>query len=167
MKQAEHSVAGWGNTQAREKQTTAVHGRTHIGRKYYKITDEEVKVLARHSSTWLIKISGRQWNVTHKPKMNRDNGYDLPAIYKNILQQHPQDIRGAQRPEGLTSPPLKKASTVMAESSGRATISSFRYGKFSCYCKFINVCEGFIWRISRPSLNHKNKYQKYNSSVPR
>ena len=83
-----------------------------------------MKVLARHSSTWLIKISGRQWNVTHKPKMNRDNGYDLPAIYKNILQQHPQDIRGAQRPEGLTSPPLKKASTVMAESSGRATISS-------------------------------------------
>ncbi len=25
----------------------------------------------------------------------------------------------------------------------------------SWYCKFINVCEGFIWRISRPSLNHK------------
>ncbi len=26
------------------------------------------------------------------------------------------------------------------------------------YCKFINVCEGFIWRISQPSLNRKNKY---------
>ncbi len=25
------------------------------------------------------------------------------------------------------------------------------------YCKFINVCEGFIWRTSRPSLNRKNK----------
>ncbi len=25
------------------------------------------------------------------------------------------------------------------------------------YCKLINVCEGLIWRISRPSLNRKNK----------
>ena len=28
----------------------------------------------------------------------------------------------------------------------------------TCYCKFINVFEGFIWRISQPSLNCKNKY---------
>ncbi len=26
------------------------------------------------------------------------------------------------------------------------------------YHKFINVCEGFIWRVSQASLNHKNKY---------
>ncbi len=26
------------------------------------------------------------------------------------------------------------------------------------YCKFVNVCEGFIWQNVRPSLNHKNKY---------
>ncbi len=33
------------------------------------------------------------------------------------------------------------------------------------YCKFINVCEGFIWRISRSSLNRKNKYHTNNSST--
>ncbi len=26
------------------------------------------------------------------------------------------------------------------------------------YCKFIDVCEGFIWRFLRPPLNRKNKY---------
>ncbi len=26
------------------------------------------------------------------------------------------------------------------------------------YCKFINVCERFIWRNSRPCINCKNKY---------
>ena len=26
------------------------------------------------------------------------------------------------------------------------------------HCKFVNVCEGFIWRYWRPSLNCKNKY---------
>ncbi len=35
------------------------------------------------------------------------------------------------------------------------------------YCKFINVCEGFIWRISRPSLNRKNKYPANIIHVPR
>ncbi len=37
----------------------------------------------------------------------------------------------------------------------------------SHYCKFINVCEGFIWRISRPSLNRKNKYPVDIIYVPR
>ena len=44
-----------------------------------------------------------------KPEKNRDSGYDLPAIYNNILQRHPQGGGGA-RPEGLISPHLKKAS---------------------------------------------------------
>ncbi len=35
------------------------------------------------------------------------------------------------------------------------------------YCKFINVWEGFIWRISRPSLNRKNKYPTNIIHVPR
>ena len=35
------------------------------------------------------------------------------------------------------------------------------------YCKFINVCEGFIWRISRPSLTCKNKYPANIVHVPR
>ncbi len=35
------------------------------------------------------------------------------------------------------------------------------------YCKFSNVCEGFIWRISRPSLNRKYKYPANIIHVPR
>ncbi len=35
------------------------------------------------------------------------------------------------------------------------------------YCKFTDVCEGFIWRISRPSLNRKNKYSTNIIHVPR
>ena len=35
------------------------------------------------------------------------------------------------------------------------------------YCKFINVCEGIIWRISWPSLNRKNKYPTNIIHVPR
>ena len=31
----------------------------------------------------------------------------------------------------------------------------------------MNVCEGFIWRISRPSLNGKNKYHANIFHVPR
>ncbi len=38
---------------------------------------------------------------------------------------------------------------------------------FEQYCKFINVGEGFIWRISRPSLNHKNKYPANLIHVPK
>ncbi len=33
------------------------------------------------------------------------------------------------------------------------------------YCKFTNLCEGFIWWISWPSLNRKNKYHANNSST--
>ena len=37
-----------------------------------------------------------------------------------------------------------------------AKMNMIRVGK---YCKFINVCEGFIWQNSRSScLNSKNKY---------
>ncbi len=32
------------------------------------------------------------------------------------------------------------------------------------YCKFINVCEGFIWRISQQSLNSKTK-KKYPANI--
>ena len=87
--------------------TTAVG--EHIGRENHKIKDEEVKVLARESNTWQRKIREAVEIRTHKPEMNKDNGYDLPAIYNNILQQHPQGVGGAHA-EGLTSPPLKKAS---------------------------------------------------------
>ncbi len=40
-------------------------------------------------------------------------------------------------------------------------------GALGIYCKFINVCEGFIWRISRPSLNRKNKNPANIIHVPR
>ena len=39
--------------------------------------------------------------------------------------------------------------------------------KVSKFCKFINVYEGFIWRILRPSLNRKNKYPANIIHVPR
>ncbi len=43
------------------------------------------------------------------------------------------------------------------------------YNQFvaTIYCKFINVCEGFICRISRPSLSRKNKYPANIIHVPR
>ncbi len=43
---------------------------------------------------------------THQPKMSRDNGYDLPAIYDNILHRPSQGIERAH----MMSPTLKKAS---------------------------------------------------------
>ncbi len=31
---------------------------------------------------------------------------------------------------------------------------------YMLYCKFISVCEGFIWRNLQPSLKSQNKYQR-------
>ncbi len=65
----------------------------HIGRENHKIKEEEVKIIARESNTWCRKIRKVVEIRTHKPEINRDNGYDLPARYKKILQPHLQGVR--------------------------------------------------------------------------
>ncbi len=72
--------------------TTAVA--EYISMKSHKITDEEVKVLARESTTWRRRIREAVDVRTQKPEMNRDRGYELPAVYGNILQRHPQRVGG-------------------------------------------------------------------------
>ncbi len=51
-----------------------------VGMKRHKIKEEEVKILAIESNTWPRKMR-EAVEITLTPEMNRDNGYDLPAIY--------------------------------------------------------------------------------------
>ena len=52
-----------------------------------KISDEEVKVLARESNTWRRRRIREAVDVrTQKPEMNRDRGYDLPAVCDNVSE---------------------------------------------------------------------------------
>ena len=71
VRPSEHSVAGWGNTQARGNHATTAVGE-HIGMKGHKITEEEVIVLARESYTWQRKMKEAVEIRTHQPEMNRD-----------------------------------------------------------------------------------------------
>ncbi len=66
---------------------------------------------------------------THKPEMNRDNGYNLPAIYNNILQLHPQGVGGVHVLKAWRHHPWRRP--LMAKSLGRSTISSLSYSKIS------------------------------------
>ena len=60
-------------------------GRTH---KYQKTQDHRGRSesTSKKSNTWWRKIREAVEIRTHKPEMKRDNGYDLPVIYNNLLQ---------------------------------------------------------------------------------
>ena len=96
-----------------------------------KITEEEVKLLARESNTWRRKIRLVVEIRTHKAETNMVKRYDLPVMYmyNNIFQRHPQGVGGARVQKEWHHHPWRRP--VMAQSSGRDTRSSFSHGKTS------------------------------------
>ncbi len=75
------------NTRLKDEETqeppegTNISGRGgNIGMRRQKITEEEVKVLNTASNTWKENDQGSVEIKTHKPEMNRNDGYDIPAI---------------------------------------------------------------------------------------
>ena len=59
----------------------AEHSKTHR----HSINTDNVSVVAREDQFWKRKIRESIEIRTLKPTMNRDTGYDLPAIYNDLL----------------------------------------------------------------------------------
>ena len=56
---------------------------------HHNIEASDVKVLARKQHLWSRKIRESIEIRTEQPAMNRDTGYELPAIYNRILAPVP------------------------------------------------------------------------------
>ena len=57
----------------------------HIQEKGHSITEEQVTILAREDNLWRRKIRESIEIRTRLPTLNRDQGYDLPRIYDQLL----------------------------------------------------------------------------------
>ena len=71
--------------------TTAVGD--HLKDHKHKIKLDDVQVLAREDNYWKRKIREAIEIKTECPTLNRDTGYDLPAIYDDLLSHdHPDRV---------------------------------------------------------------------------
>ena len=59
----------------------------------HRITIDNVRVLAREEHLWKRKIREAIEIRTQRPTLNRDTGYDLPAIFDNLLS-HDRPSKG-------------------------------------------------------------------------
>ena len=57
----------------------------HCTKYNHKISMDNVEVVAREEHFWKRKIKEAMEIRTQQPTLNRDTGYDLPAIYDNLL----------------------------------------------------------------------------------
>jgi hypothetical protein len=59
----------------------------------HTITVDNVKIIAREEHLWKRKIREAVEIKTHAPTLNRDTGYDLPAIFDKLLSRdHPKKV---------------------------------------------------------------------------
>ena len=59
--------------------------RTAVGEHEHSIKMDDVKVIAREDNMWRRKIRESIEIRTHHPAINRDQGYELPPIYDELL----------------------------------------------------------------------------------
>ena len=57
----------------------------HCANTGHTINDQDTKILAREDQWWRRKISESIEIYTNQPDLNRDQGYELPPIYKQVL----------------------------------------------------------------------------------
>ena len=60
----------------------------------HNIGKENVKIIAREDHLWRRKIKESIEIRTRQPTMNRDQGYDLPRIYDQLLYKWSRDSEG-------------------------------------------------------------------------
>ena len=61
----------------------------HISKRGHYINEEQVTILAREDNWWRRKIRESIEIRTRLPTLNRDQGYDLPRIYDQLLSHDP------------------------------------------------------------------------------
>ena len=76
----------------------------HRSKHQHNIQDSDVKILAREHHLWSRKIRESIEIRTEQPALNRDTGYELPAIYSRLLPPGPSSPPATRHPPSHDRP---------------------------------------------------------------